>query len=175
LVIYCHLYFLQNVAKSEDNFPDVIALPDSLSMFGCEILCYTRWTYWPNRWRQKFTGSYVWSALFKIFASKRIQLLCLRRMKLLLYTKQDWKVPTIVRKTENPLPTIYGVLKRFKQRGTVENEERSGRQSLLTPRDTQKLTGIVKFDRKRPLNEATFIFNEHRDQSESDQTVQRKL
>jgi len=27
-------------AKSEDNFPDVIALPDSLSMFGCVILCY---------------------------------------------------------------------------------------------------------------------------------------
>jgi hypothetical protein len=40
LVIYCHLYFLQNVAKSEDNFPDVFALPGSLSMFGCEILCY---------------------------------------------------------------------------------------------------------------------------------------
>jgi hypothetical protein len=31
---------LQNVAKSEDNFNDVIALPDPLSMFGCEILCY---------------------------------------------------------------------------------------------------------------------------------------
>jgi len=57
----------------------------------------------------------------------------------------------------------------------VENEERLGRQSLLTPRDTQKLTGIVKFDRKRPLNEATFIFNVRRDQSESDQTVQRKF
>jgi len=39
-VIYCYLYILQNVVKSEDKFPDVIALLDSLSMFGCEILCY---------------------------------------------------------------------------------------------------------------------------------------
>ena len=31
---------LQNVAKSEDNFHDIIALPEPLSMFGCEILCY---------------------------------------------------------------------------------------------------------------------------------------
>jgi len=57
----------------------------------------------------------------------------------------------------------------------VENGERSGRQSLLTPRDTRKLTGVAKSDRKRPLKEAAFIFNEHRAQPESDQTVQRKL
>ena len=36
-VIYCYLCFLQNVSESEDKFPDVIALPDSLSMYGCEI------------------------------------------------------------------------------------------------------------------------------------------
>ena len=35
-----HLNDAQNVAKSEDNVSDFIALPDSLSMFGCEILYY---------------------------------------------------------------------------------------------------------------------------------------
>jgi hypothetical protein len=48
-------------------------------------------------------------------------------------------------------------------------------QSVLTLRDTRKLTGVVISDRKRPLKEATFIFNEHGDQAESDQTVQRKI
>lgn len=60
------------------------------------------------------------------------------------------------------LPTIYmyGVLKRFKQRGTVENK-RSGRPSLLTPRDTRKLYAVVKSDRKRSLQEVTNIVNEY--------------
>jgi hypothetical protein len=48
-------------------------------------------------------------------------------------------------------------------------------QSVLTLRDTRKLTGVVKSERKRPLKEVTFIFNEHGDQPESDQTVQRKV
>jgi hypothetical protein len=33
-------------------------------------------------------------------------------------------------------------------------------QSVLTLRDTRKLTGVVQSDRKRPLKEVTFIFNE---------------
>ena len=53
----------------------------------------------------------------------------------------------------------------------MENEERSGMKFLLTPRNTREPTGVVKFDQ----TEATFIFYEHRDQPESDQTVQRKL
>ena len=61
------------------------------------------------------------------------------------------------------------------KRGTVENEERSGRQSLLTPRDTRKLNRVVKSDRKRPLQEATFTFNEYSARPESDQIVQKKL
>ena len=57
----------------------------------------------------------------------------------------------------------------------MENEERSGRQSLLTPWDTRKLNRVVKSDRKRPLQEATFTFNENSARPESDQTVQQKL
>jgi len=57
----------------------------------------------------------------------------------------------------------------------VENKERSGRLSLLTPRNTRKLYGVVKSERKRPLREATNIFNEYRTQPVSDLTVQRKL
>ena len=55
----------------------------------------------------------------------------------------------------------------------MENEERSGRQSLLTPRDTRKLNRVVKSDRKRPLQEAIFTFNEYSARPESDQTVQK--
>ena len=71
--------------------------------------------------------------------------------------------------------TIYGVLKRFIQRGIVENEERSGRPSLLTPRDTRKLDGVVKSDRKLPIQEITKMFNEYRARPVSDRTIQRKF
>ena len=53
-----------------------------------------------------------------------------------------------------------------------KNEERSGKPSLLTPRDTRKLYGVVKSDRKRPLQEITNTFNEYRARPVS---VQRKL
>ena len=89
--------------------------------------------------------------------------------------KAELKGPAIAWETGHPLPTIYGVLKRFKQRGTVENKKRSGRPSLLTPRNTRKLYGVVKSDRKRPLRELTNIFNEYRARPVSDRTVQRKL
>ena len=67
--------------------------------------------------------------------------------------------------------------------GTVENEERwdllyiGHLIKLLTPLspDTRKLYGVVKSDRKRPLQEVTNIFNEYRARPVSDRTVQRKL
>ena len=32
---------------------------------------------------------------------------------------------------------------------------------MLTPQDTRKMYGVVKFDKKRPLREVTNIFNEY--------------
>jgi hypothetical protein len=69
--------------------------------------------------------------------------------------KAGLKGPEMTRETGHPLPTIYGVLKRFKELGTVENEERSGRSSLLTPRNPRKPYGFAKSDRKRSLQEVT--------------------
>ena len=73
--------------------------------------------------------------------------------------KTGLKGPAIERETGHPLAIFYGVLKRFKQGGTVENEERSGRPSFLTPRDARKLYGVVKSNRNRSLREITNIFN----------------
>ena len=74
--------------------------------------------------------------------------------------KAGLKGPTIKQEMGHSLSTIYGVLKCFKQRGTVEKKERSGRPSLLTLRDTvtRKLYGVVKSDRKRQIREDTNIF-----------------
>ena len=55
--------------------------------------------------------------------------------------KAGLKGPTIAGETGHMLPTIYVALKRFKQHGIGENEERSGRPSLLTSQDTRKLYG----------------------------------
>ena len=45
---------------------------------------------------------------------------------------------------------------------------------MLTPWNTRKLNGVVKSDRKRPLREATNIFNDYRARPVFVRTVQRK-
>jgi hypothetical protein len=125
------------------------------------------------------TGSFGSSALLTMLiafemAPNRVQL-SLSEDTIAALHKAGLKGPAIARETGHPLPTLYGVLKRFKQRGTVENKARSGRTSLLTPWDTRKLYGVVKSERKRPLRKHTNIFNENRARPVSDRTFQRKL
>ena len=101
-------------------------------------------------------------------APNRVQLSLSEKNTIAALHKAGLKGSAIARETGHPLSTIYGVLKRFKQRGTVENKERSGRTSFLTPWDTRKLDGVVQSDRKRPLWEHTNIFNEYRARLVSD-------
>ncbi|XP_062594615.1 uncharacterized protein LOC134256040, partial [Saccostrea cucullata] len=44
----------------------------------------------------------------------------------------------IAKQTGHPLPTVYGVLRRLKDRGSIENQDRRGRPSLLSERDSRK-------------------------------------
>ncbi|CAG2204450.1 unnamed protein product [Mytilus edulis] len=107
-------------------------------------------------------------------APKRKELSLSEKNAIAALHKAGMKGPDIARQTRHPLPTIYGVLNRFKGRGSLENKERTGRPNLLTPRDTRKLCTTVKSDRKRPLHEIT-AFNESREEPVSKRTVQRKL
>ena len=97
-----------------------------------------------------------------VYKTKHVQLSLFEKNVIAALHKAGLKGPAAAREMGHLLPTIYGVLKCFKQCGTVQNEERSDRPSLLTPRDTQKLSGVVKPDRKCPLQEVTNIFNEYR-------------
>ncbi|CAG2246911.1 unnamed protein product [Mytilus edulis] len=108
-------------------------------------------------------------------APKRKELSLSEKNAIAALHKAGMKGPDIARQTRHPLPTIYGVLNRFKGRGSLENKERTGRPNLLTPRDTRKLCTTVKSDRKRPLHEITAVFNESREEPVSKRTVQRKL
>ena len=97
-------------------------------------------------------------------ATKRKELSLSEKNAIAALHKAGMKEPDIARQTRHPLPTIYGVLNRFKGRGSLENKERTGRPNLLTPRDTRKLCTTVKSDRKRPLHEITAVFNESREE-----------
>ncbi|CAG2225185.1 unnamed protein product [Mytilus edulis] len=108
-------------------------------------------------------------------APKRKELSLSEKNAIAALHKAGMKGPDIARQTRHPLPTIYGVLNRFKGRRSLENKERTGRPNLLTPRDTRKLCTTVKSDRKRPLHEITAVFNESREEPVSKRTVQRKL
>ena len=63
-------------------------------------------------------------------APKRVELSLSEKNVITAFHKAGLKGPAMTRGKWHPHPTIYGVVKRFKQRETVENEERSGRPSL---------------------------------------------
>jgi DNA-binding IclR family transcriptional regulator len=58
-------------------------------------------------------------------APKPVQLSLSKKNAIAALHKTGLKGSAITQETGHPLPTIYGVLKRFKQGGTVENEKRS--------------------------------------------------
>ena len=63
---------------------------------------------------------------------KRVQLSLPEKNAIPALHKAGLKGPTIGREMGLPLPIIYGVLKRFKQRVIKRNKERSGGPPLLT-------------------------------------------
>ena len=66
------------------------------------------------------------SAMFINFevAPKRVQLSLSEKNTIAALHTAGLIEPSTARETEHPMPTIYGVFKRFKQRGAMENEGR---------------------------------------------------
>ena len=71
--------------------------------------------------------------------------------------------------------TVYAVVKRYRERGDIENRPRSGRKKKLDDRDTRKLLRLVKNNRSLPWQEITRKFNENREDVVSSVTVRRCL
>lgn len=74
-----------------------------------------------------------------------------------------------------PRATVQSILKKFKQHGSVENRSGRGRKRLFTQRDENKLSRIVKENRRRSLQDITTIINEDKDHRFCTKTIQRKL
>lgn len=71
--------------------------------------------------------------------------------------------------------TISMFLKRYNDRGTSENLNRSGRPKKVSNRGLRKLSRIVKSDRRRPLRDISAAFNSTGVEACSVRTVQRNL
>ncbi|XP_062574811.1 uncharacterized protein LOC134236654 [Saccostrea cucullata] len=71
--------------------------------------------------------------------------------------------------------TICRFLKRFRERGDVENKPRSGRPPSMTVRDHTALSRIVKKDRRKTLTEITNEYNRSVPNSVSKRNIQREL
>lgn len=74
-----------------------------------------------------------------------------------------------------PRSTVGCLVKRVGERGSVENQPRSGRPALITPRDYRKLERIVKVDRRKTLTDITNTFNENRPVPVARRTLQFHL
>lgn len=72
--------------------------------------------------------------------------------------------------------TVQKVLKRYRSRGTVENNERPGRSRMTDDRDDRALFRLVKENRRQSLVDLSASFNARREgTSVSKRTIRRRL
>lgn len=61
-----------------------------------------------------------------------------------------------------PTTTVYNILKRYQQYGSVENVGRSGRHSSLYNRNRKHIVPLVNTNCRSTLIEITNVFNENK-------------
>ena len=71
--------------------------------------------------------------------------------------------------------TIDKFLKRTRERGSIENNPRSGGRKKTIPRDEQVLFRSVKRNQRQPLKDLTARFNNRTGYNVSERTVPRRL
>lgn len=71
--------------------------------------------------------------------------------------------------------TVGRILKKFFQKGSVENDPRSGRPRVTDVRGDRKLYRIVKTNRRQSLQDITSTFNRNEGTRLSKRTVRRRL
>lgn len=71
--------------------------------------------------------------------------------------------------------TVSRILKKFFQKGSVENDPRSGRPRVTDVRGDRKLYRIVKTNRRQSLQDITSTFNRNEGTRLSKRTVRRRL
>ena len=70
---------------------------------------------------------------------------------------------------------IYSFLKRFKQTGSIENKKRKGRTPKWTTRDNNRLSILVKTNRKATVRTLWRLFNENKVNTVRLDTIRVKL
>jgi hypothetical protein len=71
--------------------------------------------------------------------------------------------------------TVYTVVKRYLERGTVETAERSDRKKKIDNRDVRQLLRVTKQNRVLPLQDITYLFNQGRHSTILSRTVPCRL
>ena len=89
--------------------------------------------------------------------------------------KSGENIADIARILQQPRSTISDIIKRFREAGTVENHQISGRTRAMDDTGYRQLEKIVKTERRVPLVKITAHFNEERNVSVSKRTVSRRL
>lgn len=71
--------------------------------------------------------------------------------------------------------TVGRILKKFFQKGSVENDPRSGRSRVTDVRGDRKLYRIIKTNRRQSLQDITSTYNRNEGTRLSKRTVRRRL
>lgn len=90
-------------------------------------------------------------------------------------SEQGYSGPKIAEMIGKNRRTISKFLKRYRERGSEENIQRSGRRKKIGARDERKLYRLLRFDRRRTLNEITQEYNGQTLNPVSSKTVRRQL
>ena len=101
-------------------------------------------------------------------------LMALKQVIIELYSNVE-TFSGIARTINRSLASVYRVVRRFENSGSVENLSWPGRPRSIDNREYRRLQRIVNRDRRAPLKEVTARFNEYRTSSVSQKTIKRRL
>jgi transposase len=98
--------------------------------------------------------------------------IALKKVVVQLYQNGE-KIADIAQAVNKSLSSIYRVIRKFQNSGSLENRPRSGRPRLIDEREYRRLQRLVNVDCRAPLSEVIAKFNENRNVEVSNKTVKR--
>ncbi|XP_061168330.1 uncharacterized protein LOC133177281 [Saccostrea echinata] len=97
-----------------------------------------------------------------------------RRMVVKAY-KENRNTSELERILGIPMSTIRSIVKKFDETGQVENRRGRGRKKVFTDRDKNKLSRVVKENKRRTYEDITGIINEGNNHRFCSRTIKRKF
>jgi len=79
----------------------------------------------------------------------------IQRHEVVVLADLGWEYKRISKKTRVPVPTVHGIVQRYRMYGRLDDAPRSGRPTLLSVANLQAIERAVENDTRASLNDLT--------------------